>query len=367
VAPSTRFSSRGLTRRQVLGFGGALGLVALCPARLRGAIAGEGSAPLQLFLSSHEVARLDAVLARLIPSDDLPGAREASAVTYVQGLLSALPDPDANCDGRRGAADLTAVVMRLGSRVEDGCPAADLTGDGVIDAADVASAELALDSARPLFGGGPFSGRQPFGDFEAGQATEQYPANSFENTLPMNRLQRLAWAVRLDGAGGTPELANNPLATALPDVDLRRQYRQGLAEIEQLSLSMFGCSFVDLAAAAQDAVLREVDADFHRLLTGHAIEGLLCAPEYGGNRGRIGWALVGFDGDSQPLGYTLGFDAASGQYIERADKPNSKANPREDCRGFSATVSSFLRTIARAPDTQPGAIFRNPYCFEVSS
>jgi hypothetical protein len=346
---------------------GALGLATLCPLRLRGAARTDVSVSLRLFLSSEEVARLDAVFARLIPSDELPGAREASAVSYVQGLLSALADPDTNCDGRRSAADLTAVVQRLGSHAGEGCPAADLNGDGVVDAADVTSAELALAEARPLFGGGPFSGRQPFGDFATGEATQEYPPSSFEKTLPLNRLQRLAWSVRLDGATGISELADNPLVATLPDVGLRRQYRDGLAEIERLSRSIFGASFLDLAAAAQDEVLRQIPPAFLRLLTGHAIEGFLCAPEYGGNRNGIGWKLVGFDGDSQPLGYTLGFDAGTGQYIERADKPNSKPNPQEDCRGFSTRTGNFLRTIARAPDTQPGAVFRNPYCFEVST
>jgi hypothetical protein len=254
---------------------------------------------------------------------------------------------------------------RLGSEPQAECPAADVNGDGIIDAADVASAELSLFQARPIYAGGPFSGRQPFGDFEAGRATDLYPENSFETFLPLNRVQRLAWKVRLDGAGDVPEVAANPLAVQLEDVDLRRKYRQGLAEIEQESQARFGASFVALGAGQQDQILDAADPVFRNLLTGHAIEGFLCAPEYGGNRDRIGWKLVGFDGDSQPLGYTLGFDEAIQQYIERPDKPNSRPDPDEDCRGFSPTVVNFIRTIARAPETQPGAIFRNPYCFEV--
>jgi len=112
-------------------------------------------------------------------------------------------------------------------------------------------------------------------------------------------------------------------------------------------------------------VLAAVDAAFVNLVTGHVLEGFLCVPEYGGNRARIGWQLIGFDGDSQPLGYTLGFDETAQQYIERPDKPNSKADPDDPCANFSPKVAAFLGTIARAEFTRPGNLFRTPYCFEV--
>ena len=37
------------------------------------------------------------------------------------------------------------------------------------------------------------------------------------------------------------------------------------------------------------------------------------APEYGGNQGTVGWSQIHFEGDSQPLGYSL-WDAANGVY-----------------------------------------------------
>ena len=42
----------------------------------------------------------------------------------------------------------------------------------------------------------------------------------------------------------------------------------------------------------------------HRLLFEHTIEGLYASPEYGGNRGLVGWKEIGFPGDVQPRGYT---------------------------------------------------------------
>jgi len=367
VRDANDFLNPDLSRRQLLR-SAVLGAAVLLPGwrvAARSEQGGAAAAALQPFLSSDELALLDAVVARIIPTDSLPGAREAGVSSYVQGLLSALPPPDANCDGRRGAADFTAIVLQRGAVVPDGCPHADLNEDGTIDTADAVSAELALFEAQPLFAGGPFSGRQPFGDFETGTVTDRVPANHFADFVPLTRLQRMAWTVRLDGADAVPEVTSNPLATSLPDVDLRRKYRDGLRAIRDVSQLRFQQAFPLLSATQQDAVLAAVDAAFVNLVTGHVLEGFLCVPEYGGNRARIGWQLIGFDGDSQPLGYTLGFDETAQQYIERPDKPNSKADPDDPCANFSPKVAAFLGTIARAEFTRPGNLFRTPYCFEV--
>jgi len=301
----------------------------------------------------------------------LPGAREAGVADYIQGLLSQLPFVDANCDGRRGAADFTAIMLRQGSSAEQGCRGADVNGDGTVDGTDLQSAKLAFFNARPVFAGGPFSGRHPFGDFATGEITTTFPAPSFDNFIPLTRLQRLSWKVRLDGATGIPELADNPLASSLPDVNLRAQYRTGLAQLDQTSQTQFSKLFVQLSTAQQDQILNAAaNAAFLDLLTRHTFEGLLSDPVYGGNRDRIGWQLVGYDGDSQPLGYTLGFDEGTQEYIERSDKPNSRPNPDETCAGFGETMAAFLGAIASLSSTisaepSPNMVFPNPYCFGI--
>ena len=78
-----------------------------------------------------------------------------------------------------------------------------------------------IPAGRPLFGGGPFSGRTPFPDPATGTPSDQFPENSFANPLPLPRVKRLAWTVRLLGAAAVPEVADNPLATSQLDVDLR--------------------------------------------------------------------------------------------------------------------------------------------------
>ncbi len=356
-----------LTRRQLLKLAGAAS--ALLPLRRLAAqpprLNNQGI--VRPFLNLREYRDLDALTARILPTDTLPGAHEARVADYLQGMLSALPAADANCDGQRTAADLTAIVQQLGSPADPACSGADVNFDESIRAADSQSAEITLFEAQPIFAGAPFSGRKPFGDFAAGQSTETFPRNAFNDFLPLNRLQRISWTVRLDGADGVPEVADNPLALDSPFVDLRAKYRQGLTELDRISSETFGPNFFRLTEQQQDMVIDETPSTFINLITEHVMEGLLCDPVYGGNRDFVGWELVGFDGDSQPLGYTLGYDEGTQQHIDRADKPNSKPNPDEDCAGFTSRVINFLSVVAGAEQTRPGMRFRNPYCFEVGS
>jgi hypothetical protein len=360
-----RFDKLVLTRRQMLKLAAAASVslphrrLAAQPPRVN------NQGVIRVFLNQRQYLDLEAATARIIPTDSLPGAREAHVADYIQGMLSALPAADANCDGGRGAADFTAIVLQLDSPADPQCPGADLNFDATISSADAASAEVALFEATPIYAGGPFSGRHRFGDFDNGMPTSQMPRDGFRDFLPLNRVQRLAWTVRLDGAAAVPQVAGNPLASELPEVDLRAKYRDGLNQMDQLSDQRFQLNFWRLTPAQQDEILAEMPVAFLNLLTEHTIEGLLCDPVYGGNRDFIGWQLVGFDGDSQPLGYTLGFDEETQQYIEREDKPNSKPDPSEDCSGFSTRMVSFLSVVATAELTQPGARFRNPFCFDV--
>jgi len=330
-----------------------------------GAPAGSG------FLTADEYRAVEALTARIVSSDDgTPGARECGVADYVQGLLSAFPGADANADGGVSAADLTAVALAAGS--DDA--AADVDGSGRVDAADRAATVSSLFGAprlagppafsgRPIFAGGPFSDRNPFPDPATGTPSDDFPANAFLAALPLTRLQRLAWTARLLGADAVPELRDNPLARTLGDVDLRARYRAGLADGDAFSRAQFGADYADLTPAQQDTILARLRSQrrpFYLLLVNHVIEGMLCAPEYGGNRQRSGWDLIGFDGDSQPLGYTI-YDATIDDYRERPDKPNSTLDPDDPCSGFSDEMQRFLRVllVQLAQATE----FDEPFCF----
>jgi hypothetical protein len=382
-----------LTRRQLLRLlaaGTAFSLVRL-PA-VRGALAGAATVTTTMpaFLTAEELAILDAATACIVPTDATVGAHECGVVDYIQSMLSYMLGSDANCDRYVNAADLTSTILRLGGEENSCREGGDADGDGIIAAADLAREEGALFGARPVIAGGPFSGRQPQPHFPIGTTScrvchvappqtgsgsgasartttvDAYPPDFFSEFSPPSRLHALSWRIRMLGAGAVPEAAQNPLATSLPETDLQTKYRNGVASLESLSQSNYGKAFVDLTVDQQARILDKADATFRLVLTYHTVEGMLCAPEYGGNRDRLGWQLVGFDGDSQPLGYAT-YDESLGTYRERVDKPNSGPNPDEDCLGFSQPLGTFLGALVSSSPVQPGRVFSSPYCFEVTA
>jgi hypothetical protein len=128
-----------------------------------------------------------------------------------------------------------------------------------------------------IWAGGPSSGRHG-------------GANGFAGFHRLSPLDELAWRTRIEGSQGRAEREFNG-----PVVGWQERYREGLAAL--------GSDFRDLDGAAQDARLR-ADPDFCDLLYTHACEGMYGAPEYGGNRGLVGWGAIGFEGDVQPRGWT---------------------------------------------------------------
>jgi len=177
-----------------------------------------------VFFTADEYRQVEAVCARLIPTDQDPGATEAGVVDYIDTFLGA----------------------------------------------------FSFDPPR-IWAGGAFSGR--FGG-SPGFAT-------FHRLTP---LDELAWRTRIEGSRGLPEREWNG-----PVVGLQERYREGLA--------LLGADFADAAPEEQDRRLSE-HTGFTALIYEHACEGMYGAPEYGGNRGLVGWSYIGFAGDVQPRGYT---------------------------------------------------------------
>src|SRR5262249_19819354 len=58
--------------------------------------------------------------------------------------------------------------------------------------------------------------------------------------------------------------------------------------------------------------------EFLDLAFGHTIEGMYGPPEYGGNRGRVGWAYTRWPGGPQPHSYTF-------EQISQADADEAAA------------------------------------------
>src|SRR5690606_14467307 len=111
----------------------------------------------------------------------------------------------------------------------------------------------------------------------------------------------------------------------------RDVYRQGLARVDEIARRETGTTFAKLDPAAQDALLEVLDTSFPPdprrgnrtfmdLVIQHTLEGCFAAPEYGGNHRGRGWKMVGLEGDSQPLGFSL-WSEERGDYVERSDHP----------------------------------------------
>lgn len=111
---------------------------------------------------------------------------------------------------------------------------------------------------------------------------------------------------------------------------MRGKYVAGVRELDSRSRHAFAADFVALTPEQQDHVLHaveqrehwpdsalspayaiggpaasgpalqqtstEMDLDFLPLLVAHTRQGFLADPIYGGNRGRIGWSVIGFPG-----------------------------------------------------------------------
>jgi hypothetical protein len=241
------------------------------------------------FFTKPERTTLEALVDRIIPPDDgSPGGKELGAARYVETLLTAL-------DKKKKTR---------------------------------------------LFAGGPFSGRNPFPDSRTGTPSRKRPKNTFKKFISPTRTQELFWRGELFGTAGVPELAAIDAQVGGPKPGLRDVYRAGLAKVDEVAQATKGSPFATLSVADQDAVVAMLDAGafapdprrdgatFMDLVIRHTLEGCFAPPEYGGNADTQGWALVGLEGDSQPLGFSI-FSEATAGYVERADHPMSTPNADE--------------------------------------
>ena len=149
--------------------------------------------------------------------------------------------------------------------------------------------------------------------------------------------------------------------------DLQPLYQSGVRELDELCRERHGEPFAQLSDAHQDAVLGELDvvvealptehgaeanggasvhdarqarlSYFFAVVREHVLQGFFCDPVYGGNRGTVGWKLVGFPGAH--WGYAehqgeLGFDASQlpVKTLEdlRAERTSTDTNEQQEAR-----------------------------------
>jgi gluconate 2-dehydrogenase gamma chain len=104
-------------------------------------------------------------------------------------------------------------------------------------------------------------------------------------------------------------------ALATFEADKREAYQTGMRALQLTRQKLFpaSASVATLTAAQQIQLLRSVEKSaFFELLRTHTVWGFVGSPSYGGNRGKSGWAHIGFDDRmmfAPPFGY---YDAAAG-------------------------------------------------------
>jgi hypothetical protein len=134
-------------------------------------------------------------------------------------------------------------------------------------------------SPQRVFAGGPFSNR-------AG-----WPVDDMAQFIGLTSSQAYGWRIRL--------------------ATWRQAYRTGIVALDDLT----GGDFTTATATERDRALAENPDGFTTLLFGHAVDGMYSVPEYGGNRGLVGWKDISFPGDVQPRGYTA-------SEVSRSDGPD---------------------------------------------
>ena len=158
---------------------------------------------------------------------------------------------------------------------------------GCAEAIDALLGAFAVKPPR-IYAGAPFSDR-------AGS-----PVNHFERFLTLDSYETRGWRLRIEGSRGRKGLEFNG-----PVKGWQQIYRDGLAALDEASGDR---RFGDLSMPERDMVLRQagderVD-DLVDIAWPHTYSFMYGAPEYGGNRGLIGWRYTAWDGDVHPRGYT---------------------------------------------------------------
>jgi gluconate 2-dehydrogenase gamma chain len=142
----------------------------------------------------------------------------------------------------------------------------------------------------------------PLGTTAGGQALRTF--STFEYAVVAAAAERILPRDEDPGAvdADVPVYIDRILQTpALEPV--REDFLGGVAALERRAQRMFQKGFSTLTAEQQDELLtlfrdsppRSGEAHFFELLTVMSLEGYLGDPSYGGNKGKVGWRLMGFD------------------------------------------------------------------------
>ena len=182
------------------------------------------------FFDPHQRATIEAAMARIIPTDDTPGAREAGCIDFLERTLSGLDYLFAKPDG---------------------------SGFEVLEGRTAQAWRTRLDVMRAKYVDG-------IRDLDA--RADRLGARDFASLDP-ERQDEVLHAVERD-ADSAPTAGTVSTGLAGP---------------------------VSAEPALQQTST-ETELDFLPLLVTHTRQGFYADPIYGGNRGRVGWDVIGFPG-----------------------------------------------------------------------
>ena len=177
----------------------------------------------------------------------------------------------------------------------------------------------AFDHDPPrIHAGGPFSGRRPHASGAASEA-------SFDDFVPLDRVQERAWRLRLYGSG-----PDDPLGQV---TGLRPMMLEGARH----ALTRAESDVAGAWSATTEA--------FRERFTELVVEATFGDPVYGGNRAQAGWELIQFEGDSLPLGFTP-WDAETAAYRIREDAPHAGFSGEPDPAPLTWSTRLWLWVLA---------------------
>ena len=183
----------------------------------------------RLFFDEHQWSTVEAAMARIIPTDDQPGAREAGTVEFVDRYLSGIDFIYAKPDG-------SGFEKLEGERAE--------------------AWQRRIDVVREKYA-------------EGVEELDRRSREQFDDDF-----------VRL-----TDEQRDQILAA------MERPEQQ--ADLEEAKVTTgYGAP----SEPAMQQTNTETEIDFFPLLALHTRQGFYSDPIYGGNKDRVGWRLIGFDG-----------------------------------------------------------------------
>jgi gluconate 2-dehydrogenase gamma chain len=148
----------------------------------------------------------------------------------------------------------------------------------------------------------PPSDPGPLGTTAGGQALRTF--SSFEYAVVAAAAERILPRDEDPGAldADVPVYIDRILQTPALET-VKDDFLEGVAALERRAQRMYQKGFSALTPAQQDELLtlfkdsppRSGEAHFFELLTVMSLEGFLGDPSYGGNKGKVGWRLMGFD------------------------------------------------------------------------